>query len=235
MKDLRIGARWAAWLLALAVWASAGLQAQTADAALIKRIDDAVRTRYEHVLAFSDMEHYAVYRGDERSHPAAEMTVKVTYRKGQGKSYTILSQSGSRLIQKFGLRPLLENEKKINDPASVEQSWFTSANYNMHPKAGQAAILDGRTCAEVAIAPRRKAPNMVLGTLWVDVRDGSIVRVEGIASQSPSIFAGTTKMMRQYAQVKGYAMAMHARAESGGVFGHTVVVIDYSDYQLLTR
>lgn len=230
-----MGACRASWLLALLMWAPVHTQAQTDAAALIQRIDAAVRARYEHVIAFTDMEHYTVYRGDDLSHPAAEMMVKVMYRKGQGKSYKILSQSGSRLIQKFGLRPLLENEKKINNPATVEQSWFTSANYEMRPKQGQAAILEGRTCAEVSITPRRKAPNMVLGTLWVDVRDGSIVRVEGIASQSPSIFAGTTKMLRQYAQVNGYAMAMHARAESSGVFGHTVVTIDYAGYQLQAR
>ena len=40
-------------------------------------------------------------------------------------------------------------------------------------------------------------------------------------------------MMRQYTQLEGYPMAMHARAESNSMFfGRTVVTIDYSDYQL---
>jgi hypothetical protein len=40
-------------------------------------------------------------------------------------------------------------------------------------------------------------------------------------------------MMRQYANINGYSMAMHARAESDSFFfGRTVVTIDYSNYNL---
>jgi hypothetical protein len=67
----------------------------------------------------------------------------------------------------------------------------------------------------------------------VDSRDGSIAQVEGVASKSPSAFAGATHMMRQYTQVDGFPMAEHARAESSSFFfGRAVVVIDYSDYHL---
>jgi hypothetical protein len=62
------------------------------------------------------------------------------------------------------------------------------------------------------------------------------VQVEGIASQKPSIFAGTTHMKRRYANMQGYAMATQARAESSGVlFGRTAVIIDYSDYDFQMR
>ena len=39
----------------------------------------------------------------------------------------------------FGLKPLLDNEKTINEPGNVEKSWFTSANYEMKLKAGRSA------------------------------------------------------------------------------------------------
>jgi hypothetical protein len=201
--------------------------------AVIARIDAIARSRYEHVLGFTDIEVYAVYRGKDETHPAATMTVKTTYKKGEGKSYEILSQSGSELIMKFGLRPLLDNEKAINVPGNVEKSWFTSANYEMKFKPGVAQRIDGRDCIAIAMTPRRKAPNMIDGTLWIDTTDDSIVRVEGIASKSPSVFAGTTHMMRQYSNIDSYAMSKHARAESNSaLFGRTVVTIDYSDYHL---
>ena len=203
---------------------------------LIQRIDAANHNRYDHVLEFTDVEHYAVFRGQDQTNPAAAMTVKVTYRKGVGKSYQILSRSGSAIIQKFGLQPLLDNEKEINDPAKVQDSWFTSANYDMQPSPQQKHMDDNRTCAAVVIHPKRKAPNMIDGTLWVSAADGQICEVDGLASQKPSIFAGTTHMMRQYRIIDGYAMATHARAESDSkLFGKTVVIIDYSDYHLQTR
>jgi hypothetical protein len=43
-------------------------------------------------------------------------------------------------------------------------------------------------------------------------------------------------MMRQYSNISGFSMAMHARAESASMlFGRTVVTIDYSDYRLQLR
>jgi hypothetical protein len=205
-------------------------------AAIIQHIDAVNRARYDNVLAYTDTEHYSVFRGKDQARPSAEMTVKTSYKKGIGKTYAVLSQSGSDLIQRFALRPLLDNEKAINDPAIVEKSWFTSANYQMKLKPGVAQTIDGRNCIALAINPKRKAPNMIEGTLWVDSDDNSIVEVDGVASRSPSVFAGTTKMMRRYANISGYAMAAHARAESNSfLFGRTVVVIDYSDYQIQLR
>lgn len=200
--------------------------------AIIHGLDAANQSRYEHVLSFSDVEHYVVFRGNDDLHPAAEMTVRVTYRKGVGKSYEILSQSGSDLVIKYGLRPLLDNEKALNDPAHVAQSWFASANYDMKLKPGVMQTIDGRPCMALAITPLRKAPNMIEGTLWVDAGDHTMAQVEGIASKSPSVFSGNAHMMRRYSTMQGYAMATHARAESHSMlFGRTVVIIDYRDYQ----
>jgi hypothetical protein len=225
---MRVEWRIAAGLAVLAGTAAVGA-AQDA-AGVLEKIDAAAQSRFAHVQGFSDTEHYAVYRGADQAHPAAEMTVRVTFRKGAGKNYKVLSQSGSALIQRLGLKPLIENEQEINDPAKVEQSWFTTANFEMQVKPGETRTLEGRACVGVAINARRKAPNMIDGMLWVDPQDGEILEVEGIASKRPSALAGTTKMMRLYRVMEGYAMATHARAESRGWLGRTVVTVDYSDY-----
>jgi hypothetical protein len=209
---------------------------QPSEATVIRMVDAAVRTRVDNVLSFTDIEHYIVYRGSDETHPAAEMTARDSYTKGAGKTYTILAQSGSGIVQKFGLKPLIDNEEQINKPGNVEQSWFTSANYDMKLKSPDPVQVNGRGCYVLAITPKHKAPQLVDGTLWIDAKGGSIVQVQGIASKSPSPFAGTTHMMRQYVNIGGYPMATHARAESkSALFGRTVVVIDYSNYKLQLR
>ena len=81
--------------------------------------------------------------------------------------------------------------------------------------------------------PKQQAPNLIIGTIWVDAQDGTLVQIDGVASKNPSAFSGTTHMMRQYTNIDGYSMAIHARAESdSALFGRTVVTIDYSDYKL---
>jgi hypothetical protein len=223
-------------LLAAALWAQTGAPYAQSDpdgVAVIRSIDAAVQRRFQHVLSFTDIEHYQVFRGKDEIHPAAEMTVKTTYKKGVGKSYDILSKSGSELIQHFGLQPLLDNEKTVNLPGNVERSWFDSSNYEMKLRPGGAQQLDGRDCYVLDVTAKRKAPNMINGRLWVDAKDGNIARLEGIASKSPSPFAGTTHMMRQYIELEGYPMATHARAESNSpLVGRTVVIIDYREYHL---
>jgi hypothetical protein len=202
-------------------------------AAVIQRIDAAVYTRYEHVLGFTAVEHYAVFRGKDETHPIAEMTVKDTYRKDVGKTYTVISEKGSEFVLKHGLHSLLDSEKTINKPGNVQRSWFNSSNYEMEPKAGVTARLNGEDCLAVAVRARRKASNMINGTIWVDGKDYSLAQIEGDATKSPFVFAGTTRMMRRYVQIDGFSMAAHARAEStSALFGHTVVTIDYSDYHL---
>lgn len=213
------------------------LPAQQPDqAAVIRLVDRNVQERVDRVLAFTDIEHYSVYRGNDQTHPIATMTARDSYTKGLGKTYTILAQTGSMIVQKFGLRPLIENEEQINRPENVKHSWFTSANYEMVLKEGGEERVNGRLCFALTITPKEKAPNMIQGTLWVDAQDGSIVQVEGIASKSPSPFAGTTHMMRQYTNIDGFPMATHARAESKSMlFGRTVVLIDYTGYRLRVR
>ncbi len=223
-------------LFAVSLIAAASHAQQPDATAIFRDLDAANHARFENVLGFTDIEQYNVFRGSDQTNPAAKMTVKMSYKKDVGKNYTILKQSGSSLVQKFGLQPLLENEKAINNPATVAQSWFTSANYKMQLRPGVTQTIDGRSCLAIAITPRHKASNMIDGTLWVDADRHTLVKVEGVASKSPSVFAGTTNMMRRYTLMQGYAMATHARAESNStLFGRTVITIDYTDYRFQLR
>jgi hypothetical protein len=214
--------------------ATAAARAQAPGAAVYRQIDAAVQHRVRHVAAFTDVERYDVFRGDDETNPVAEITVKATYRRGIGTSYQILSQSGSGLIRRFGLIPLLKNEDRLSQPGNMERAWFTSANYEMKLKSYQVEPLNGRPCYELAISPRHKAPNAILGTLWVDAKNFAIVKVEGMATRRPSILAGTTRLMREYKDVNGFPMATRARAVANGSWiGRTVVTIEYSDYHLV--
>ncbi|MGA2166574.1 MAG: hypothetical protein ABSG62_00085 [Terracidiphilus sp.] len=215
----------------------AALQARQPDeASVIRGVDAAVKARVDTVAGYTVTEHYAVFRNADENHPVAEMTVKTVYRQETGKSYTIVSESGSEFIRKHVLGTLLDDEKNINLPGIREHSWFTSANYEMHLKPGGVQRVDRRDCLALAIVPRRKATNMIEGTLWVDAEDGTIVRIEGTASQSPSVFTGPAQVVRQYVNMSGFSMATHARAVSDSfLLGRTTVTIDYRDYQIQLR
>jgi hypothetical protein len=221
----------------LAFHSSAFPQPQQPDeATVIRGIDAVIRARFDAVLSFTDVEHYSVYRNGDETHPAAEMTVKTAYNKDTGKTYTVVSETGSEILRHFVFDALLEDEKRINQPGNREASWFTSANYEMKLKPGGIQRIDGRDCLAVSINPRQKASNLIQGTMWVDAKDLSTVRIEGVSTKSPSMLTGPSHVMRQYSLVRGFAQAMHARAESDStLFGKTIVKVEYTDYQVQLR
>jgi outer membrane lipoprotein-sorting protein len=216
---------------------SISVHAQQPDSSsIIQKVDAAVKARVDSIAGYTATEHYAVYRNNDEVHPVAEMTVKTTYEKDTGKNYAILSQSGSQIIRNMVLGSILDNEKHVNQPGVREGAWITSANYEMTLQPGGTQQVDGRSCYVLRLKPRSKAPYRIDGTLWVDSRDGSIVQLHGMASKSASYLTGPTQMMRQYANVSGFAQATHARAVSNSfLFGRTVVTIDYKDYQVQLR
>lgn len=227
-------------LVAACIFACRGavkVPAQQLDsAAVIQQVDAAVKTRVESIAGYTVTEHYAVYRNQDEITPVAEMTVKTTYQSDTGKSYTIISQTGSGIIRSLVLGAILDNEKRMSLPGNREGTWITSANYEMKLKPGGTQFLDGRDCLVLELNPKRKTPYLIEGTLWVDSKDGSIVQVQGTASKSSSVFTGPTQVIRQYAQIGGFSQATHARAVSDSfMFGETIVRIDYQDYQVQLR
>jgi len=215
-------------------FASITLFAQQPDAASpVRGIDVSVQSRNDHIAGYTATEHYAVFRNNDETNPAAEMTVKTVYRKDTGKNYTILSESGSALIRDELLHSILDTEKHMSLPGNRETVLITSTNYEMKLKSPEMQSLNGRDCLVLTLTPKRKDPSLFAGTLWVDAKDDSIVQLEGMASKSHTILSGPAQVSRQYAIVEGLPMATHAKAISNSfLLGKTVVKIDYSDYQI---
>ncbi len=96
--------------------------------------------------------------------------------------------------------------------------------------------MDGRACRVVAIVPKKSSPYLFRGTIWVDAQDGSIVKLEGVASKAASVLAGATQVSRQYANMNGLPMATRATAVAGSwLLGQTTIDIDYSGYEMALR
>jgi outer membrane lipoprotein-sorting protein len=228
----------AGWLASLFfLFAGTGVAAgQQADAAsVIRKVDAAVKARIDHIAGYTVTEHYTVYRGKDEVHPVAAMVVHTTYKPESGKSYVIVSQTGSALMRDLVLKTILENEKHLNQPGVREGAWITSANYEMKLKPGGPQELNGRPCLVLELTPRRKAPYLIQGSLWVDARDGSIVQLAGTATKNSSLVSGPTQMVRQYGDIDGYPEATHLRAESSSMLGETVVKVEYQDYRVELR
>jgi hypothetical protein len=200
---------------------------------IVRGVDASVKNRIDHLAGYTVTEHYAVFRGKSETSPTAEMLVKTTYRKQQGKSYDIVSQSGSGFWRNEVLETLLNNEKLMSKPGNVETALINSANYEMKLDANPREQMNGRDCLVLDISPRRASQFLFHGKVWVDARDYAIVLLKGRASKSAFFLASAAEVTRQYDEVNGLPMATHAQAISASsLLGQTVVKIDYTSYQL---
>ena len=202
---------------------------------IIRGVDASVKTRLDRLAGYTVTEHYAVFRGKDEAHPAAEMLVKTTYTRQAGKSYEIVSQSGSSLWRNEVLHTLLDNEKRMSQPGNVQTALIDSANYEMKLDTTPRQRLNDRECLVLDITPRRNSEvsTSKAGTLWVDAQDFAIVQLKGTAAKSAFFLASAAQVSRQYDEMDALPMATHAQAVSGSaLLGQTTVKIDYSNYQL---
>lgn len=198
---------------------------------VVHGIDASVATREDNLLGYIVTEHYSVFRNQEKEHPAAEMTVKTTYRRDKGKSYQILGQSGSDLILKQVLGRVLDSEHELTQPANRTHALINSTNYNMAIKSEEK--VGTHDCIVLSIAPKHSSPYVFTGTLWVDAQDESILQLEGIAAKSPSMLTGPAQVSRTYEKIDGFPMATHATATSSSwLLGQTTIQIEYTGYQI---
>ena len=228
------GARYLAGLLYFSLFVVSPLRSQqNPNAAIVEKIDASVHAREQGLVGYTVTEHYRVFRSHDETHPVAEMVVNTRYQKDAGKSFSIVSITGSELMHKL-LETVLDDERRLTQPANRVTAVIAPANYEMSVKGQEA--LDGRNCVVVSLKPRRESQYLLNGTEWVDAEDGAIVQLQGITARSPSIFAGASQVSRHYTIIDGFPMATHARAVSNSwLVGKTIITIDYANYQILPR
>lgn len=200
---------------------------------IIRGVDSSVQNRLDLLEGYTVTEHYAVFRGRSDAKQVADMVVKTTYRRASGKSYAIVSQSGSSFWRSEVLNRLLDSEKLMSKPGNVETALINSSNYEMTLDKNSTQDFNGRKCLVLDIKPRRASEYLFNGMLWVDAEDYAIVQLKGTAGKSAFFLASAADVSRQYSEIKDLPMATHAVAVSdSALLGQTVVKIDYADYQL---
>ena len=217
--------------LAAAALAQQPAPSTKSDAEIIRGIDDSVARRTNAISTYTVQEQYTLYRNGDTT-PAAAETIKTVYTRSVGKEYTPIAQSGSAFLRSAVIDKVLAGEKDLNLAANRDGALITSKNYDLQPQPG-IVELNGRQCIVVTLKPLRKSPHLFTGKMWIDASDYTVIRLEGVPSQPPSVFAGQTTVTRDYIKIDGFSMATHAEARSHTfLFGDTLLKIDYTNYQI---
>jgi hypothetical protein len=174
------------------------------------------------------------YRTEYRGFPgsrSAEMIVDVTFEPPGTKTFTIRSQTGSKLIIERVFKKLLESEKEAADAENQKRTALNGDNYIF--------VLNG--CETVAdhlmyvltVEPKIKAKYLYRGTVWVDAKDFAVTRISAEPAKNPSFWIKQTQIEQLYGKVQEFWLpASNRSSTSVRLGGHADFSIEYKDYQL---
>lgn len=192
-------------------------------------IIDRLKRAYDHMpCEYTGVRHYTLR--NKRFGKSAEMSVLVTYRRREGKSFKVLETRGSDDIQRRVFQKLLDAEVE----ASQTTKWnarVTPENYNF--RMVRTERLPDRWCYVVHISPKVKSKYLIEGDIWVDATDYGIVRMDGKPSESISFWIGKPHIDQQFEKIGDFWLASHNRSRADSrLLGASELNIEYGPYQL---
>jgi len=160
----------------------------------------------------------------------ASMEVLATYSAPDRHDFSVISESGSKLLLNRVLLKLLDSEKEAFK--NHKQIELSPENYNF-TLLGTEKIPAGNTCYVLTVKPRKENKFLYAGKIWVDAKDFGVVRMEGEPAKAPSFWVRDTQIDSNWEKVDGFWFIAHNHSVShirmGGV---ATLNIDYGDYQV---
>lgn len=170
------------------------------------------------------------YHGLFGSHEAA-MHVEGIYTAPDRKDFTVLSQSGSKLLVNRVLMKLLSSEQEAQKEQNRKELEISPKNYDFE-LAGTEHTPDGDFYV-LEVSPKGRSKYLYRGKLWVDARDFAAARMQGEPARNPSLWVSHTQIEYRWAKIGGFWLPVHNQSVTEvRLGGKAVLTIDYTDYKI---
>ena len=178
---------------------------------------------------YDALRHYQVMYKGLGTHMMAKMDVDLSFDSTSGKSFRIISQSGSKLLCDKVLRRAVNSEEE----ASKDKTSTTLSKRNYTFQLTGTEQLNGRPTYVLRVEPVRKSKFLFRGKVWVDAQEYAVVRIEVEPGQNPSFWITSTRIENTYSKTDGLWLPERNRSESKIRIGGTAVLtIDYGTYHV---
>lgn len=188
------------------------------------------QARADELKHYQSVRHYEVNYKGYALNLGAKLTVEADYDAISGKTFRIVSQSGSSLLVDKVLKRLVESEKDAQQNKKAND--LTPANYKFQ--------LDGiekigdRPAYVLAVEPLVDSKYLYRGKIWVDAADFAVAKIEAEPAKNPSLWITNTAINHEYLKTDGFWLPAQNRSESKIRLGGTAVLtIDYGTYQVV--
>ena len=157
------------------------------------------------------------------------MEAEFNYDAASGKSFRILSQSGSRILAEKVLKRAMDSEIEASKDSGATA--LTPANYRFQLLGSES--LDGRPAYILSVEPLKESKFLYRGKIWVDATDFAVAKIEAAPAKNPSFWISRTLIQYTSAKTGNFWLPQRSRSESKIRIGGTAVLtIDYGAYQI---
>ena len=188
------------------------------------------QARADGLKHYQSLRHYEVEYKGYSAKINAKLVVEADYDAVSGKTFHIVSQSGSNLLVDKVLKRLLESEKDAEQDKSSNA--LTPANYKFRLTGIE--NLSNRPAYVLEVEPLVESKYLYRGKIWVDAADFAVARIEAEPAKNPSFWISSTAINHQYTKTDGFWLPAQNRSETKvRVGGTAVLTIDYGTYQVV--
>lgn len=204
--------------------------AELTAAQIVDQMRRHTEARAEGLRQYKALRHYAVeYRGFSTKIDA-RMDVAVNYDAASGKSFSIVSESGSKVLREKVLKRAVESEQEAAQEKAATA--LTEANYRFHLAGSESLAV--RPAYILDVEPVTASKFLFRGKIWVDAADFAVVKMETEPAKNPSFWIARTLIHSTSAKVNGFWLPAELRSETKVRIGGTAVLtIDYGTYAVV--
>jgi hypothetical protein len=163
---------------------------------------------------------------------SADLEATLTYQWPDKKEFKVLSETGSELLRKRVLRPLLQAELEAVKDENRSKAVIRPENYDFSA-AGYEQTSEGNFYV-LEIKPKNKNKFLVRGRIWVDGEDFGIARMEGEPSVNPSWWLKRTLIHAYFQRVGKFWLPRRNESQTQlRLLGKSWLTIEYGNYKEL--
>src|SRR5271156_291615 len=180
------------------------------------------------------LQHYVgkrSYRLEYRGFPTAveaTMEVEVNFDAPATKRFTIVSATGSKMIQNRVFHRLLESEQQAGDSDNRKHTELGPDNYifTLAGTEGTNYVLN--------VEPKVESRFLYRGKIWVDAHDFAVTRIEAQPARNPSFWTTKSMIHHTYQRVDSefYLPKENKTITSVRLGGTATLTIEYQSYQV---
>lgn len=184
------------------------------------------------------LEHYASertyrvkYTGTGGEH-AAELVVEAEYSAPDQKRFTVVSESGSKLICEKVLKRLVESEQEAAQKANRMQMTLSTENYNVALDGTDQ--IDGLKAWVLRVSPKVDSKFTYKGRVWVSMDDYAVMHVLGEPAKNPSWWINRASFDSRYVRRGEFWLpGKNVSTSHVRIGGEATLTIDYGAYPTL--